>query len=431
MFMENEYTELKVKLTKDIKKEIVALANTRGGTIYIGVDDKGNVIGLSNVQDDVEALSSMIRDGIKSDLTLYTNIGIEDINGKKIIVLKVMSGPNKPYYLSDKGLKPSGVYIRHGSVSTPTTDETIKKIIVENHDSFEEKISINQKLHFSYLTNVFNEKNIEINRSKYKLLGLFDCNEQYTNLALLLSDECPFTIKCAIFNGNNKIEFKDRKEFTGSLLKQLEDTLDFLNIANRISGRIVNYKRVDIRDYPEYALRESVLNAIIHRNYNFTGSILISVFDNRIEVSSLGGLMAGITLDDIMNGVSQARNKNLSNIFYRLEYVESYGTGIGRMLDVYKEFDTKPDFVITDNLFKVILPNINYVENNETNVVDVMTQKEKIIRYLKNNQIVKRDTVDLLLDVSSTRSKAILSEMVSDGMIEKKGQGRNTYYVIK
>ena len=431
MFIENEYTELKSELTKEIKKEIIAFANSKGGTIYIGINDDGSIRGLENVYRDMESLSGMIREGIKSDLSLYTNIEVNEIDDKKIIVLKVMSAPNKPYYLAEKGLKPSGVYIRHGNVSAPATDEIIIKMLKDNHDSFENEISSNQNLHFNYLNNEFNNKNIIFNESKYKILNLKNEDNFYTNLALLLSDECPFSIKCAIFEGNDKITFKDRKEFNGSLIKQLEDCLEYLNLVNRISGKIIDYKRVDIKDYPEYAIRETILNAIIHRNYNFSGSILISIFDNRIEVVSLGGLVAGITLEDIIeSSVSQPRNKNLANIFYRLNYVESYGTGIERMIDIYNQFNLKPIFSVTDNSFKVTLPNINYKKGNETIIIDDLSQKEKIIKYLEQYGKIKRETVDMLFNISSTRSKKILSEMMKENIINKYGTGKNTYYML-
>ena len=294
-------------------------------------------------------------------------------------------------------------------------------MIKTNHDSFEEEIASNQNFHFNYLKNVFQNKDLDFSETKYKTLNLLNEDNYYTNLALLLADECPFSIKCAIFEGNNKITFKDRKEFKGSLIKQLEDALEYLNLVNRISGKIVNFKRVDIRDYPEYAIRETILNAIIHRNYNFSGSILISVFDNRIEVVSLGGLMLGITIEDILSGVSQPRNKNLANIFYRLKYVESYGTGIGRMLDIYEEFNLKPEFRISNNSFKVILPNVNYKEKeeNKDSFLNGNDQKEEIIEYLKTNDKIKRETLDKMFNVSSARSKVILSQLIKEKVIEK------------
>ena len=212
MYNEDQKTELKVELTKDIKKEIVAFANTNDGTIYVGIDDDGRIVGLTDAEKNLEALSGMIREGIKPDLTLYTKIYIEKINNKDIIVVKVSEAPNKPYYLSDKGLKSSGVYLRHGNVSVQASEEVIKKMLVEsNSNSFESNISKEQNLHFDYLKGLFKQHNLEINDNKFKALNIIDLNNRYTNLGLLLSDECPYSIKCAIFNGKNKLEYKDRK----------------------------------------------------------------------------------------------------------------------------------------------------------------------------------------------------------------------------
>lgn len=222
MYIKNQKTELKVELTKDIKKEIVAFANTNDGTIYIGIDDSGNVIGLKNADKDLESLSEMIREGIKSDLTLYTKIYIERIEDKDIIIVKVSEAPNKPYYLSDKGLKSSGVYLRHGNASVQASEEVIKKMLIEsNSNSFENNVSSVQDLHFEYLKNIFKNHNIEINDNKFKALNIINLNNKYTNLGLLLSDECPYSIKCAIFDGNSKLKFKDIKEFTDNFSKQL------------------------------------------------------------------------------------------------------------------------------------------------------------------------------------------------------------------
>ncbi len=173
MYIEDQNTELKVELTKDIKKEIVAFANTNNGTIYIGIDDGGNVIGLKDANKDLEALSGMIREGIKSDLTLYTKIYIERIEGKDIIIVKISEAPNKPYYLSDKGLKSAGVYLRHGNASVQASEEVIKKMLIEsNSNSFENNVSSVQDLHFEYLKNIFKNHNIEINDNKFKALNM-------------------------------------------------------------------------------------------------------------------------------------------------------------------------------------------------------------------------------------------------------------------
>ena len=433
MYREDQETELKVELTKDIKKEIVAFANTNNGTIYIGIDDNGKIIGLKQAEKDLEALSGMIREGIKSDLTLYTKIYIERVEDKDIIIVKVSEAPNKPYYLSDKGLKSSGVYLRHGNVSVQANEEVIKKLLIEsNSNSFENNVSNIQDLHFEYLKNIFKNHNIEIDDNKFKALNIVNLNNEYTNLGLLLSDECPYSIKCAIFNGTNKLEFRDRKEFTGSVLKQVNDTFEYLDLYNKTKGKIVGLERIDTKDYPEYALRESLLNAVIHRDYNFTGSILVSLFDDHFEITSLGGLVKGISIEDLYNGVSESRNPNLANIFYRLKYVESFGTGIGRIIESYKEYDKEPLILNTENTFKVTLYNVNYIkENNIKTLPTNLTQEEQITFYLKKNGKINRLIVESLLDVSKTRANDILNKMINDNILIQTGTGKNIYYVLK
>lgn len=433
MYIEDQKTELKVELTKDIKKEIVAFANTNDGIIYIGIDDSGNVIGLKNANKDLEALSGMIREGIKSDLTLYTKIYIDRIENKDIIIVKVSEAPNKPYYLADKGLKTSGVYLRHGNASVQASEEVIRKMLIEsNSNSFENNISNIQDLHFNYLREIFEKHNIEIDDNKFKTLNITSLNNEYTNLGLLLSDECPYSIKCAIFNGNNKLEFKDRKEFTGSVLKQVNDTFEYLDLYNKTKGKIIGLERIDTKDYPEYALRESLLNAIIHRDYNFTGSILISLFDDHFEITSLGGLVKGLSIEDLYKGVSESRNPNLANIFYRLKYVESFGTGIGRIIESYKEYDKKPLILNSENVFKVTLYNVNYVEDKSIKILPTnLTQEEQIIEYLKRNNKINRIIVESLLEVSKTRANDILNNMINKNILVQTGTGKNTYYMLK
>lgn len=432
MYKESQYIELKRELTKEIKKEIIAFANTTGGTIYIGIEDDGTIIGLKNANSDLEAISSMIRDGIKTDLTLYTKIYIEKINEKDVIIVKIESAPNKPYYLAEKGMKSSGVYLRYGSSSIPATDEAIRKMLLENNsNSFEEQVSNNQDLSFNYITMLFNNKNIGLNESKFKTLNIKNSDNLYTNLGLLLSDECPFSIKCALYNGNDKLEFKDRKEFKGSILKQVNDVFEYLELFNKTSGKIVGLERIDIKDYPEYALRESLLNAIIHRDYNFTGSILISLYDNRFEIVSLGGLVKGISINDIYMGISESRNPKLANIFYRLKYVESFGTGIERIIKSYKQYELKPLLQESDNAFLVMLPNVNYREIKENNLPSNLTQQEQILEYLKKYGKISRSIVEQMLDISKTRANNILYDMIKENLIQKQGNGKNITYVLK
>lgn len=433
-FVENNCCELKSILTKDIKKEIIAFANTNGGKIYIGVDDNGNIIGIDNIDDNLQSLTGMINEGIKPSLIERTQIKTEKYDNKDVIIVDIQSGPNKPYYLADKGLKPSGVYLRHGSSSIQVSDEIIRKMIFEHASlRFEEMISKNQDLSFEYLEKKFKDNNLIFDKNKFKLLNILNDENKYTNLGLLLSDQCSYTIKCALFNGTNKIEFRDRKEFTGSILKQVDDIFEYFELFNKISGKIIGLKRIDTKDYPEYSLREALLNAVIHRSYYFDSSIMVTLYDDKFEIVSMGGLIDGITIKEIFKGISSSRNPNLANIFYRLGYVESFGTGVGRIMDSYDQYDKKPIFDATENTFSITLPNMNYQNNNiNTNIVAPnVSQEDIIINYIKKYTKITRNEAEKLLNVSKTRAYEVLNNMLEKNVIKKENTGKNTYYVLK
>ena len=430
MYLESETVELKQELNKNIKKEIVAFANSKGGTIYIGITDNGEVLGLKDIKSDIESLSGMIREGIIGNLTTYTDIEIKEIDNKDVIELHITSAPEKPYYLADKGLKSSGVYIRHGSSTIQATDEIIRKMLLESSKkSFEEEIANVQELTFDYAKKIFKERNIEFSNEKFKSLKMLTDNK-FNNLALLLSDQNPYTVKCAIFDGTNKTLFKDRKELTGSCLKIVEDAFYYMNLANHINSTFNGLQRVDKKDYPDFSIREALLNSIIHRNYFFNGSILLSIFDDRIEINSIGGLISTLSLNDVYNGVSESRNPNFAEIFHRLNYVENYGTGIGRIINEYKDSKLKPLIELSENVFKIILPNLNYVESDK-NKYNKLSQEEIITKYVKERTKITRLEVERILNIGKTMSKKLINKLLDDNILVKKGIGKNTYYILK
>ena len=158
---------------------------------------------------------------------------------------------------------------------------------------------------------------------------------------------------------------------------------------------------------------------------------MISLYDDRLEITSLGGLVRGLSINDLYLGISECRNPNLANIFYRLKYVESYGTGIGRIMESYKNFDKMPLLTDTDNAFKVTLFNMNYKEIKEKIISENISQEEQVIRYLESNNKITRLVVEKILNVSTTRAKVILKNMIKEEKIIAKGNGKNTIYVLK
>ncbi len=424
-FYESETVELKSEIVPDICKEVIAFANTQGGTLYIGVQNDGTVIGIDNADAAQLRLNNMIRDSIKPDVTMFVRYEAVMVEDKKILAVTVQKGTDRPYYLGSKGLKPSGVYVRNGTSTDPSTDTAIRKMIKETDgDSFEEMRSLEQNLTFLAADDQFAKCKVAFDIAKQKTLGLMSADGVYSNVGLLLSDQCSTTIKAATFAGKDQSEFQDRREFTGSLFRQMEELYAYLDLRNQTRATFDGLYRTDTRDYPEEALREALMNSLVHRDYSFSASTLVSVYDDRIEFVSVGGLPSGISLDDIMLGLSVCRNPKLAAVFYRLKLIEAYGTGIPKIMKAYAGTDLKPKVEVTSNAFKITLPN----RNAAVTVTVPLGDEAKILAFLNDHDYVARSDVDALLRVSQATSNRLLKRMVAEGLLYQDGSGRNTKY---
>lgn len=441
-YQESETVELKRIVTEDIKKEIVAFANTDGGKLYVGVDDDGSVVGLENPDGTALQISNIVRDAIKPDVTMFLHYETIDENGKKIVAVDVQRGTDRPYYVAKKGMRPEGVYVRQGYSSVPATDTAIRYMIKETDgDSFEDMRSLNQDLTFESTAKEFKLRNVEFGQSQMKTLKLIDKDGLYSNLALLLSDQCIHTIKVAVFQGTDQLIFRDRREFTGSLMQQMNEVYDFIDFRNQTRSTIEGLVRIDVRDYPEVAVREALLNLLVHRDYSFSASALISIYEDRIEFISVGGLMPGIDLDDVMAGISICRNQNLANVFYRLHLIEAYGTGMGKIMKAYENEDSKPAMETTRNTFKIILPNINakhetrkpsiYNIHQTTDYVRETAaygNRALILSYIQKNGSITRLEAENILKTSPSTTSRIIRRMVEEGLLIPHGKARSTEY---
>lgn len=429
MLYENENTEFKSALTGDIYKEVIAFANNGGGVIYIGVDDNGNEIGVADVDETYTRLTNGIRDAISPDVTVFCKYSLNENN---VIKIEISEGARKPYYLKSKGIKPSGVYVRQGASSVPASEDQIRLMIkMSDGDSFEGIRSLNQELTFVSAKQAFEKYGVEFSENKYRVLGITtDSNDLYTNLGLLLSDQCKHSIKAAVFADEDNTSFLDSKEFTGSILRQLDDAYSYLMLNNRNNAEFKGLERVEHYSYPQEALREALLNALVHRDYAFSGSIIININESQIEFISLGGLLPGLSAEDIQNGISQPRNPKLAEVFHRLRLIESYGTGIRRIFTLYRDCEKKPEIIVTPNTFKLILPNRNYYSTDKSEEKALNDQQRTILQYIERNGAITEETAQKLLGVKRTRAYVILKEMRDSGLIEVQGRGQNKTYTF-
>ncbi|HIY17845.1 MAG TPA: putative DNA binding domain-containing protein [Candidatus Blautia avistercoris] len=434
IFQESETVELKSIVVEDIKKEIIAFANCKGGKLYIGVQDDGTVSGLDNPDEVSLQISNMVRDAIKPDLTMFLHYETLTIDGKKIVAVDIQQGTERPYYIAKKGLRPEGVYVRQGYSAVPATNTVIRRMIKETDgDRFEEMRSLEQSLTFESAKKIFVKRHVTFGPAQMKTLGLVTQDGVYTNLGLLLSDQCVHTIKAAVFQGTNQNEFKDRKEFAGSLFQQMEEVYDFIDFRNQTHSTFDKLYRIDRRDYPETAVREALLNLLIHREYSFRASSFISLYTDRLEFTSIGGLVNGVTLKDVTMGISVCRNVKLANIFYRLELIEAYGTGLIKIMDAYEGTGMTPQIETSDNAFKIILPNLNAISESEKppqNMLENDIPEKKVIALTKERESITRKEVGMLLDMGQSSCGRLLKKMVENGLLIQEGKGKNTRYIL-
>ena len=439
-FRETEIVELKSIVMDDIKKEIIAFANCDGGTVYVGVADDGKVLGVENADECALQISNMVRDAVKPDVTMFIHYETLECDGKAVVAVNIQRGTNRPYYLAKKGLRPEGVYVRQGYSSVPATDTAIRQMIKETDgDSFENMRSINQALTFEATKKEFEKRNVVFGQPQMQTLKIVSADGIYTNLGLLLSEQCLHTIKAAVFEGINQNVFKDRREFSGSLMQQLNDVYDYIDFHNQTHATFRKLLRIDTRDYPEVAVREALLNTLVHRDYSFRASTLISIYDDRIEFVSIGGLLPGLELDDLMMGVSVCRNPHLANVFYRLQLIEAYGTGMKKIMGAYANALVQPKIKTTNNAFKIILPNVNFtpktaeVHKDFEKAADLAldSNEEKVLQFLREHLMITRKETQTLLEVSQSTAGRILKAMVDSGRIKQIGGSRTTRYELR
>ena len=429
--LENQTYESKREFNQKARNTMLAFLNTDGGTLCLGIDNDGSVYGIDGDIDlEARRVATSFRDAVTPDPSGYFKVEAEQREGKHVIVVTVERGTAIPYCYGVYGLVPQGVYVRVGSNTVMATREHIRQMIKDNGaGQFISELSIEQELTFECADRIFAEREVKFGREQKQSLGLFQPDGRYTNLALILSDQCPYSTKAAIFEGLNKDKFKDRKEFTGSLFKQIEDVHAYLHVFNRMRGTFEGLYRVDHPDYPEIAIREAYVNALIHRDYYIEGSVLVSMFDDRLEFMSLGGAMPGVTHDLMLAGVSVTRNEKLAQIFYRLNIIEAYGTGIPRIFGAYEKCASQPEIPVIDGGFLIRIPNLNYfsADTTENDKGVPETNEQRLLTLFADTSFSKEDAADAL-GLSVNGAYKLLQRMTEQGLLVARKEGKQWVY---
>ena len=380
LFHEDEKTELKRILNDAFEKEVDAFLNTLGGQILIGIEDNGTVCGVENADQVALSIADRIRNNIlPSAMGLFT-VEIRQEEMRSYLVVTVAGGLERPYYLKKYGMTPNGCYTRIGTQASPMTQNMIdgffsRRILNTLHNV----VSPNQELTFTQLKIYYQEKGYDAAGSYFlKNLDLFTEDGKYNYAAYLMADHNGTSIKVARFRGTEKLDIVERNEFGRCcLIKSALNVLERLNVANttvvRVGGKA---QRKEIRLIDPAALREAVLNAIIHNDYINGAYPVFEIYDDRIEIISSGGLPVGLSEKEFFAGRSLPRNKELMRIFSDMDLCEQLGSGMKKILRIYPQsvFSVSEHFIdvrfdYAEEAMK-ILREQNQADNQKPNVSD-------------------------------------------------------------
>ena len=415
---ESRELELKSTITNTFLKTVSAFSNYNSGKIIFGVDDNGKIIGLENIEELCLDLENKINDNIspKPDFRF-----IKDTK-KNIITLIVEEGFNKPYLYKGKAYK-------RNDTSTVEVDriEFNRLTLLGLNQYYEELKAKKQNLKFEVLTKELEEKLSLKNFSKdvLKTLNLYDDKIGYNNAAELCADNNTFSGTDIAKFGKNIDEILDRNLFINmSIISQFQKTLEVFNRYYKYE-QILGSERIEKELIPEKAFRETIANALIHRTWDVNSNIRVSMYEDKIEISSPGGLPSGISEKEYLNGqISQLRNPILANIFFRLKYIEMFGTGIRRINESYKDYAVKPAFEIFENSIKITLPII-------TTKLFLTTDEKIVMDILEKGAILSSGEILQMTEFKKDKLNRLLKKLIQKNYIDVIGNGRGTKYLKK
>lgn len=415
---ETRTLEFKETITNTFLKTVSAFSNYDGGTILFGIDDDGNVKGLPDAKQSCLDIENRINDSI----TPQPNYTLDLQNNDQTIKLTVKSGAQKPYLYKSKAYK------RNDSATIEVDTLEFSRLVLEGKNiRFEELPCKEQNLSFEVLHRKLKES-IQIetfNQDTLKTLNLYDNVNGYSNAAGLLADKNHFPGIDIVKFGENISVIQKRATFENmSVLAAYEKSIEVFRDYYEYEV-IQGADRKKVEKIPEAAFREAIANALIHRAWDVEAQIRVSMYDDRIEIASPGGLPAGITEKEYLDGkLSVLRNRNLANVFYRLGFVEIFGTGITRIKQLYEDALMKPDFEVSENAIKIVLP---LLEEN----ADLTEDERAVYKVLSKTMLKPISEIAPYVSFGRSKTAQLLKEMVQKGVVMVEGKGRGTKYVIR
>lgn len=429
--LESNNVEFKREVNDKIEREVVSFLNSKGGHIYIGIEDDGTVYGVN----DIDNLQLLVKDRIKDKIS-PSPIGFYEIipevkDGKCILHIIIASGNEKPYYVKKYGMCPQGSYIRVGSSCVQLTEKQIFDFYSKRtRTSLINIISPKQELTFTQLRIYYDEIGYQFNSNTYKQLNFKLESGEFNYLAYLLSDQNSLVINVGKFKGSNVVELEELKSYSNqSLIKTTHEITEYIEKQNKTFTKIKSPKRMEEKLFDSVAMREAVINALVHSDYSYENSPTFRIFDDHIEIISVGGIPEGLEKEEFLSGYMSPKNPQLMKIFRDLGFVEHMGTGIIRILNKYD----KSVFVFSPNFIKVSIPFKNQrIENKIENKIDIKisTRQKSIIKLIKNNVNITQDQIAIELGVSRFTIIRELKLLEEKGVVSREGSNKTGFWKI-
>ena len=437
MLQESNRAEFKSILNDKMEKEIVAFLNNReGGVLYIGLDDDGHPL----MNKDLDATQLKIADRIKNNILPSTmglfDIVTEIIENVPVIKIIVSSGLEKPYYIRSQGMSPSGCFARVGTSTQPMTTAMIDDLYAKRiHTTLRNILSPRQDLSFSQLKIYYQERGLELNQNFANSLELYTPDGKYNYIAYLLADENGVSIKVAKYAGADKVDLIENEEYGYcSLIKATKNVLDKLKIENITFTKVTSTTRIEKNLVDPVALREAVINAIVHNDFTREIPPVFEIFSDRITMTSYGGLIPGQSVDDFFSCSSMPRNRELMRVFKDVGLVEQLGSGMSRILKAYH----KDIFEISEHFIKVVFPlenaqkmpiiaigNENGSHSGNENGIE-----KKMIRVLSQKPNSTAKELSSVLEISTRKVARVIKTLKEEGKISRVGSDRKGYWKV-
>lgn len=460
---ESVNVEYKVAVPKDsakYMKTVVAYANGRGGKIIFGVDDKTlEVVGMDtdSIFQTIDAITNAISDSCEP--TILPDITLQTVEDKTVIVVEIFPGKMRPYYIKSKGMV-SGTYVRSAGTTRPVADYMLKELILEGQNRYydcevcedltvtpEDIDRLCAEMKATAIRNTLTEgeklkvKDVTQNvLISWGVLAEKDGAIVPTNAYALLTGQARFqpVIQCAVFKGKDRAYFVDRREFEGSIQDQMEAAFQYVLEKINRGMRIQGMYRQDRYELPVDSVREMIANSVAHRSYLEPGNIQVALFDDRLEVTSPGMLLNGVSIKKMKEGYSKPRNRAIASAFAYMKIIEKWGSGIPRILRECSEYGLpEPEFIDFDGDFRVNmyrqLPEKDWSHTDDTkhDTNDTISENDtKILNLIRENPSITQAELREKLQVSIVTVKRLMADLQKRGLIERQGSSRKGKWII-